>query len=847
MNFTSTDAKAIATVKNNTILFSCDIRKPGAGGYSGSAVSLQGSANVTGNILAHSDNNGIYQTYKAEKSSVTHNVFFMNLYSNLKFGVDGRDTAIDDTNMDVFEEVGFKAYEGNEVKDPKFELDRAWMDKFSQRTSAQEGKVEMGDWNKLRQSLGLPLVGKGGSAATGAAPPWELGAALKLMAPKAAIKAGARRQKLEVQLSGGDVAAASTQSYRAVEPLEWSRSPASVDGQSLQMVIALGSVANITGIPSQYAAKDHVGIVLFDKEGKGERVTGYVKKGSSVQRAVNENTGYYSGSGVPDRLFLVKGTAHAVNNLPKAGFFIESIEPYSGDAGSGAAAKRVAGRDWFIREGASGGDGSREKPFKDPYQALEKVEAGDTVHVAEGEYVGKLRVGRWRIDTTTITLLGGYDKEFKSRNPWKHPTRLMTAADYKGSRGGYTIEGAEDHSGAVVDGFVFDKKFNNKYTAEGDLDYSRSDKTEHIWLARPGCVIRNNVFVNGAEGALRVASGQTVENNIFINHMVKTVNVEPGFGSAPFVFRNNTAAFAWDIRFGKGLGSNGNLLILGTRVRAIVDNNIFEFADNDAIRLNADAKDVELTRNVFSHNLWSNVQKPDGWVTVDDKTWAQLEDFGWKKAEGNQKASSGIPVNKTWFDTYLNRTAFVPGKVTMDDWNQFRELIGQPVIATGGKAGSGLAPAYEWKDAIRLFPKNPKVTAGARASDLGVKFEAVEKKEESQSYEEVSWDVAKSSGAWEKYEGKRVELTVVIRDRDNQYQLPDLKKEEWQAFTVFGPEGIDSGGLPMRAYVTRGSKAERAVQQAKSYSSGTPEQTYVIKGVVRNGRQLQVEAVERAD
>jgi hypothetical protein len=113
--------------------------------------------------------------------------------------------------------------------------------------------------------------------------------------------------------------------------------------------------------------------------------------------------------------------------------------------------------------------------------------------------------------------------------------------------------------------------------------------------------------------------------------------------------------------------------------------------------------------------------RPGDWVAVDDKSWAQLSDFGWKKLEGNVVMSSGLPVDKQWFDVYMSRTAYVPGKVTMDDWNQLRDLLGQPMIATGGTAGTGLMPALDWKEALALFPRNPKVKAGARASDLPAK------------------------------------------------------------------------------------------------------------------------------
>ena len=70
------------------------------------------------------------------------------------------------------------------------------------------------------------------------------------------------------------------------------------------------------------------------------------------------------------------------------------------------------------------------------------------------------------------------------------------------------------------------------------------------------------------------------------------------------------------------------------------------------------------------------------------------------------------------FRSYLGRTAYVPGKVTMDEWNQVREMLGQPVLAKGGKMPEGFAPAYDYKKAAKLFPKNPKCTAGARRTKL---------------------------------------------------------------------------------------------------------------------------------
>jgi hypothetical protein len=502
-----------------------------------------------------------------------------------------------------------------------------------------------------------------------------------------------------------------------------------------------------------------------------------------------------------------------------------------------------------VRAGAAGGNGSREKPFKDPFQPLERCESGDTIHIAEGDYFGKLRAGIWRIDTTYISLVGGYDKGFAERNPWKHPTRMFCPEDFKGTRGGYYVSGdMDDHTGAVVDGIIFDKRPNNTYKANGDIAMdAECDRVEDIWLNRPGCVVRNCVFLNGVFGALRVCNGQLIENNIFINHYQQTVVVTHGHTDAPVTFRDNTLLFAWDLKFGEGHGRGGHLLKLDTDVRAIVDNNIFEFADNDAIQLNADPREVELTNNVFSHNLWSEVQKMAKWEVVDATNWKQLADFGFKKLEGNQLLTAGMPLDEKWLSTYLNRTAYTPGKVTMDDWNQLREILGQPVIATGGKGPEGFMPAYDWKQALTLFPKNPLCKAGARAIALPVSFTGAQRPEESAEYEETTWDVAKSADAWAKLAGKRVSLKVQISSLDTQYQLADITKDVYQSFMARGPEGIDSGGQPLRCYVKKGTRCERAVQQTKGLGGGRPEGRQVLKGIARPDRQLVVEVDEKAD
>ncbi len=359
----TTDKQAVAVVKNNTVAFTMSFKEPGKGAYNGSGIALKGHAQVTGNVIAFSDSNGIYLTANPEKSTLTDNVFFMNLYANLKLYVEGKDIPVDDKQMELLDEVGFKKVSGNEVKNPQLPVDPTWLDHVSRRTAATPGKLVMDDFNKARQLMGLPMIAKGGSAPSGVAPAMDLEKALKLLAPKSAGQAGARVKALPVSFTGA-TAAAPDKAYRRMEVGAWIRKPESVDGQPLELVVAVSNVANVSGVPAPFKADEHAGVFLHEPTGSYDRFVGFYKKGSSAQRAADAAAGYWQGSGAPLKLYLAKGIAYQMKGVPKAGFQVDSLEPY--EAGGGAAAGKPQGRDWFVRAGATGGDGTREKPFKDP-------------------------------------------------------------------------------------------------------------------------------------------------------------------------------------------------------------------------------------------------------------------------------------------------------------------------------------------------------------------------------------------------------------------------------------------------------------------------------------------------
>src|SRR6185369_10965874 len=179
----------------------------------------------------------------------------------------------------------------------------------------------------------------------------------------------------------------------------------------------------------------------------------------------------------------------------------------------------VHGRDWFVRAGSTG-DGTKEKPFKDPYLALEEAEPGDAIHVTQGVYHGKLNSGNWIIATPNLTLLGGYNENFTNRDPWHFPSELRFAKDFQGKNYGTILEGSGNSENFILDGFVLDQKERNEYGPEAYSSLSDSERSRDpiIKLFKPGIQIRNCLILNGGEGGIDIgADGCRIENNIILN------------------------------------------------------------------------------------------------------------------------------------------------------------------------------------------------------------------------------------------------------------------------------------------------------------------------------------------
>jgi len=693
------------TIRNNTIAFVWATKAIAAGGTEGAGIDVTNKAIVENNLVIHSDNHGAQVTVPA-KVTFQGNAFWRNLYSNVTFYFQGKKSSLDDSDIEEAEDAGFAKAGGNVAIDPKLPFDAAWYEKFTRRAMPGK-KFDAKAWEETRTGAGFPATGESADLFAPAYPPQAVAA---LLAPKnPSLKQGARVRALPVSFSA--ISAVTPSKAYAKTSLDGLKAnPKGYDGKDVEVVVGVQGVANPDNGPSGTSRETHKAVHLVDTKNENRSI-GYFKKGAAIERVIDAIPNY--GSGPPRDLFVVRGTVRSrESGYPKYALVIDAVEPFEKEA---IASERPKGRDWFVRAGESGGDGSREKPFRDPFQAIERAGKGDRILVTEGEYGGKLKSGKWIVDGKQyLALLGGWDRDFNKRDPWNTPSLLHWPSDSKTSPQGYLFEGNGDHTGLIVDGFVFDRRTLNRYDPDGFIDLNSSPDSEHLWVSSPETVVRNCTFVNGAGAAVRISNGVTFENNIVVNVFTEAIRVTGGFGTRPAQVRNNTVLFVWNrSRPHDGSSSTGNGVSLGGNSPAVVDGNVFQYIDNIAVRSSSQLNEVVLTNNSFFRN-WAAFRSTLGTPqpTVDEKSMHLLADLPFKKAEGNGVADGGFDIDPAFYASWFARTSPATSRFTAEEWNQVA-----PRPAGGEPAKAGIGRALEWRAAAKLFPKNAQVK-GARPKKL---------------------------------------------------------------------------------------------------------------------------------
>ena len=767
------------TAVNNAFCFAHDAGPPcGAGGDRSIGVRINRAAVVQDNVFVSCGNSAIVLFRDFERVSIDRNLFYLTTRDIVNSRKVSNEADIKEQNIDELEDVGLKSAADNVVKDPGITgFKTEWLDAYSRHLLANYVKPPREAANALRTAAGLPALtpadfqkeeNKGGFA--------PRFAVADVLALRFTAKQGFHAVELPTEIAGQPAGAA-----LAYRPIDWTaidNPDPSLANQPVELRVGLGFEQNTFLMPD-LKPETHMGIRIYRLGTDDGSIYVLAKRFTVTNRQFEEAIKYTNGREV-ESTYLLRGiyrTDIEPSSRQKVTLIVESIVP--GPLFAPPLPARPEGRDWFVKAGASGGDGSREKPFRDPFQALDKAEGGDAIHVTGGDYFGKLRSGKWKIQVRNLTLLGGYDAEFANRDPWKNPTRFLLTEEEKakGIPDGIILDSDGNNDGLVLDGFVFDGSTYNTYTQSGSLDVKRSPSSPMVTLrgGRAPIAVRNCLFINACFGAISVSCPYgAFENNIILNTSGWSLWIRAD-GPGPFLVRNNTILFASDPtpRAGTGQSSaDGTLCHIGGRSVVDVDSNIFAFADNFGVRSTIAQQNVSFDNNVFAAHLY-NYFTDTQYLWVDSSNWERrvVMDSSYASFKNNTLELPKLPVDPKFGDAALTRLFALPSRISAEQWKVFASRIGssakpvtagdtaateapkpeaaKPEQAHGSSLSSILAnldsvqskmkeaeatkpaaaplycPIFDWKKALDLAQETPGAGPGAHKQKLTVSFAAV--------------------------------------------------------------------------------------------------------------------------
>lgn len=392
--------------------------------------------------------------------------------------------------------------------------------------------------------------------------------------------------------------------------------------------------------------------------------------------------------------------------------------------------------------------GTKEAPYKNLWKALSVAEANDVIHIAEGNYPGRMKCGWFKIEKP-VSLIGGYAADFSKRDPLIHKTMFQPTNDNNDKKGGALgllhIELDKSPMTApkgfhiVIDGIIFDDGFASSYHAvkgkpegfdtgmwlEGPAknlkDKFPSANRYSIYTATASrgegdLTIRNCTFVNGSNYAVNVnwyKGKVAILNNVFCNNRMISVNVScsNGSGKIDWECAYNTVLFTWsrlndlaDMGFGIRNNTNCNANIHNN----IIGLNVLTGFDNT--KGNPKQKTTLLDNNIFFLNRESDIQmtvSPSiAKVRVDC-----FEDL--EGVDGIESISDNVDlqdpaifkgrINAKYLNAFLSMKYSEKTKLDTDKCNALRSVLGLPLQGTITTTCDMYANRYPMEDALKLF------------------------------------------------------------------------------------------------------------------------------------------------
>lgn len=398
-----------------------------------------------------------------------------------------------------------------------------------------------------------------------------------------------------------------------------------------------------------------------------------------------------------------------------------------------------------LSSGKNKNAGTKEAPFKNIWKAVEKAQPGDVIHVAEGNYPGKMKCGWVQLDKP-VSLVGGYSSDFSVRDPLKHKTMFQPKNDQNDKKGSAMALLRIDFKNQkgfkmLIDGLIFDDGFASSYHEtkgrpegfdtgmwlEGPAMNKLRDKfpsaNRYSLFATLGygtageLEIRNCTFVNGSNFGVNINwfEGEVkMKNNVFCNNRMIGANVQSSNGQPGKVkweFENNTVLFTWsrlndlaDMGFGVRVNAN---------VEAEIENNIIGLnvlTGFDNTKGNGKTKKIQLDGNVFFLNRESDVQ-----MTVSPSV-AKVRVDGFEDLEGTDGIESiednvdladpkvfAGRINAKYLNSFLSMKYSESTKLDEGKCNGLRSVLGLPLQGTIKTTCDMYANRYPMEDALKLF------------------------------------------------------------------------------------------------------------------------------------------------
>jgi len=419
--------------------------------------------------------------------------------------------------------------------------------------------------------------------------------------------------------------------------------------------------------------------------------------------------------------------------------------------------------------------------------------------------------------------VGGYNRDFSQRNPFKYFTILERARDY---RGGFTglgegiIEGdyRNDHSGLVVDGFVLNSESRNAYAPDRSKILPKKSWKGSLFKAYSRNIkIRNCILLNPYGDGIYVkwqGKENEISNNFIINTFYTAISTRSAQPDSEILIKNNTVLFGW-FQPGKG-GSYG--VFIGKNGKAIIEDNIFAFFLTEGGEAgygvsNTFGNDFTILKNNIFYQCQGGYyayMDEDGknlvvWKKEDvDDLNDDPESYMLMDAGGNSDINPGIKPDRWFFEKFSNFVASKPGKLNMDAMNQLRSILGLPLQAERASARENWGMPYPLNKIIPNLVSSTK--KGVVINKNFEKYSSGEVKNTPLSYTQVDFDVFSVSNRGKTFKGEPVEFYAGIGSSGYDYFLKDAPRSDYICVKFLKPGESDFTRKYVFGYILKGSE-----------------------------------------